>query len=400
MSGQPSVHLVERADDLPADEWATLVARSSVYCTQPWLRHREQVLPSGGTAGYFLGSTDGTLVAGATAYAFDRAPHHLYDLGYLTSGLVSDEDAERLHTGPHVIGAGWAEFKGDLPLAVDDVADADAVTRSLLEGVLEWARARGAALVPLTFLGLADAMRVKRVFGERATVVFSECEAVLPTRWADIEEYLAFLPKRRRHRVRRELRDIEQAGRVIDYAQLDEVLDVVVPLNENLMRKYGHAVESMDLAGLYRSQSEQLSDQSRVLLLNDTGSDKVIGFSLNYRHGRGMYGRVVGFDYTADSHANYFNLVVYEPIRQARRAGYDFRHMGVGSLPAKLNRGAAANPVYHVFLDAAEKFPALPDLPARVNADRISAFRAEYGAQLMHPVDFETWVPDAWPLGG
>jgi hypothetical protein len=137
----------------------------------------------------------------------------------LLSGLADGDQLRALEREPIVVGAGWSEFRGQVPVraGLPDAQRRAAIAAMTLES-LSWAGEHGAGLLYYLYLPIEDALDVARAHADDAPVVVLQ---------DGFEDYLAWLPRNRRAPVRRELRDFLESGRRIHECVLAEVVDVI-----------------------------------------------------------------------------------------------------------------------------------------------------------------------------
>lgn len=383
-----------RAAEIPGQEWDSLRERGTTYSASGWLGVREEELPETATARHLIAADDDGAVAGLETYAFTEPPHRLYAPTFLLDGIVDAERARAYEREPYVIGAGWSEFRGQVPVRPGlPPADRAAAVDALTADTLTWAVDQGAHLLSYLFLPLDQAHEVARAHAEAdPVVVLQDVENVLRTDWS-FDDYLAYLPRNRRTRVRRELREFAESGRTIREVELAEVVDVIAPLNNALMQKYGHTWYSLERAlDVYHRQAGHLSADSSVLLVEDEG--RPAAFALRYRRDDGIYSRVVGFDYDLPNRADYFKVLMYEAVRTGAERGLSQIGLGLGTYEAKLGRGAQPVPLYSVFVGVREPVPADPSAVAAHNRRKVDEFAEQFGRFVVGGVDFETWLPE------
>ena len=174
-------------------------------------------------------------------------------------------------------------------------------------------------------------------------------EAVLDVPPGGIEGYLRTLPKARRNKVRREMRAYAERGIVTAVESGTGSLgDEYLPLRTALRAKYGHAA-GMDWA---RSEFQALRDTmgEELVVFSARSGEQILGYMMAFRKGDVLFTRAAGFDYDAAADAFcYFNLVYYDVIGWAERAGIRRIHYGLGTSQAKHHRGCVLVPRWAYF---------------------------------------------------
>lgn len=188
----------------------------------------------------------------------------------------------------------------------------------------------------------------------------------------DFEDYLGTRSRGCRRRVRADVRAFAASGAVIETSRLTvEQVPVLAPLLANVQAHHGAPVAVENIAGFLRSCTEHGLAERSVLFTCRRGPD-VLGFCLAFEHDRTLTVRVVGLDYARiGQHAEYFTLLVHEPVRYALAHGLTTVDLGKSGYRAKLLRGAELTPLCTLLLAA----PRMPDADA-VDAANAAAERA------------------------
>jgi predicted N-acyltransferase len=169
-------------------------------------------------------------------------------------------------------------------------------------------------------------------------------EAYLDLDFESFDAYVATLPSAWRAKRRRERRRFLESG-----LHLRTVPPAVMPadaagLLAQVESKYGGASDRShrEIRTYLRTTAMAMGRDATALVAEQDG--RLVAFSVLWDTGSGWRVRSWGCDYRAsvirESFA-YFNLVVYEPLIRAVAAGVSRLVLGSGSLPAKVERGAA-----------------------------------------------------------
>lgn len=231
------------------------------------------------------------------------------------------------------------------------------------------------------FLTSAD-VRALRSAGVRAEPVLCAADAWIRTEGDDWDGWMRTLPsKRRGELIRRDQRRFDSANYHFIEKPLSECYEEAALMSQGTQARYGQPADVSVLAESLRVQAETMGDAARVLMCGRDGEPPV-GFLLFYRWGDATFLKGAGFHYDQlVGVAEYFNLVYYEPIRDALRLGRRWMHAGIASTDTKAMRGAEVRPLWmlDVFGDAA-------------NNDAIRAYNA---AQLRELTESSTAVAKA-----
>ncbi|GHH24681.1 peptidogalycan biosysnthesis protein [Streptomyces rubradiris] len=196
------------------------------------------------------------------------------------------------------------------------------------------------------FLNSAD-VRALRAAGVRAEPVLCAADAWIRTEGGDWDGWMRTLPsKRRGELIRRDQRRFEAAGYRFIEKPLAECYQEAALMSQGTQARYGQPADVGVLAESLRVQAEAMGDAARVLMCARDGEDPV-GFLLFYRWGKSTFLKGAGFHYDRlVGVAEYFNLVYYEPVRDALRHGRRWLHAGIASTDTKAMRGAEVRPLW------------------------------------------------------
>jgi uncharacterized protein len=204
------------------------------------------------------------------------------------------------------------------------------------------------------FLNSSD-VRALRSAGVRAEPVLCAADAWIRTEADSWDAWTRSLPsKRRGELVRRDQRRFDNAGYRFIEMPLSECYEESALMSQGTQARYGQPADVGVLAESLRVQAEAMGDAARVLMCaRDDGPP--VGFILFYRWGDTTVLKGAGFHYDqlVDA-AEYFNLVYYEPIRDALRAGRRWLHAGIASTDTKAMRGAEIRPLWMIDLFGGE----------------------------------------------
>ncbi|WP_299446063.1 GNAT family N-acetyltransferase [uncultured Phycicoccus sp.] len=160
------------------------------------------------------------------------------------------------------------------------------------------------------------------------------------------EDYLSGVSQSKRRGIRRDRREVREAGFDLDLVTLADCdLDRLAELDVALLRKHG------SVADLRQSRAvlEGLAGGPDALVTTASLDGAVAGFGVmleHERHGsRQWFGNRAGFDYERQGEVPlYFEVLFYSPYEWAAERGVDAIHVGMGSTGAKVGRGAVAHP--------------------------------------------------------
>ncbi|MEJ8642519.1 GNAT family N-acetyltransferase [Streptomyces sp. MS1.HAVA.3] len=153
------------------------------------------------------------------------------------------------------------------------------------------------------------------------------------------DAYLARFGTRRRGKLNRELRSLDEADLSYRTQPLTEqLIGELAPLELALYAKYGTPADAAAFKAVLRSIAANTASAARVTTAHVEG--QLAGFALTFTHRGELYARQAGFDYAVQGKIPlYFGLVYYELLRLALREGISHIHYSTGSDRAKLSRG-------------------------------------------------------------
>ncbi len=182
-----------------------------------------------------------------------------------------------------------------------------------------------------------DAVQAAAIsFGGRRHV---ESHGVLDIPWATFGEYRDSLSRKPRATVRNERLAFEPVRGELVELPLGPLCDELAPLLNQVERKYGHDFPVEHVSWYLRTIARTMGAEGRALVLYRDGGP--VAFSVVWQHPLEWHVRAWGCDYgIVGKHAEYANLVFYEPIAKAIARGVRVVHFGPASLSAKTIRGA------------------------------------------------------------
>lgn len=227
-------------------------------------------------------------------------------------------------------------------LPVTIVGNASGYSTAPLGEPTHWAHAAdractdGTAFVPYL---TGDAVHHLAALFPDAPVLLTSLRVVVPVPGRTVEEYHAALTRSRRELVRRERRMLAKGDRTVEVEELTERnIPDLAQLQCNTQLRHGSFGDAAYFAALYRRVAACLAGRVFAFVCRHAG--RAIGFMWAIRHGRTLVARSIGLDYDrVGRYAEYFNLMIHEPVRYCLEHGLTEIDMSVGSYPQKLLRG-------------------------------------------------------------
>jgi predicted N-acyltransferase len=188
-------------------------------------------------------------------------------------------------------------------------ADRDAVAGSLIDLSKEWAKQEQLSSLHWLFTDPDDTRRLE----EQGLSLRMGCQFHWHNRaYRDFEDYLDCFNSRKRKKVRRERRYVEQAGIDIRIVHGNEASDTELAVMHELYRstfdrKWGHATLN---AGFFRDIAASMGDQLVLVIAGKHG--RIVAGAICLRSGDTLYGRHWGC--YEDYHSLHFETCFYQGI--------------------------------------------------------------------------------------
>ncbi|MEV4534074.1 GNAT family N-acetyltransferase [Asanoa sp. NPDC049518] len=222
------------------------------------------------------------------------------------------------------------------------------VAGALVDRARALARAAGCEQVLLPHLDPPQA----RWVGAYETAAVECDKAVLPVIWGSFEEYVSWLPTRRRTPVRRERRRFRESGVEVRERPMSQVVGELAPLLAATERRYGHAADLRQIEFHYTLLAMELADDFVALVAYL--ADRPVACSLLLACGDRWISKAWGCDYAAaGDQFLYFNLLFYEPVRLAIERSVSVLDYGTGGLETKTQRGCVRERLRSMLVSAA-----------------------------------------------
>ena len=220
---------------------------------------------------------------------------------------------------------------------------AAAVVRVLVERARAEARGSGSGHILFPYLDSTQAAWL-RPYRDAAEAVSVRAKAVLPVVWDSFDEYVSWLPSRRRTPVRRERRRFQESGIDLRLRRVADVAEETAPLLAETEKRYGREADPRRIEFHYTLLGMHLGDDFVALVAYLGG--RPVACSLLLACGDRWISKAWGCDYAAvGDRSLYFNLVFYEPVIRAIERGVAFLDYGLGGLESKTERGCVLEPL-------------------------------------------------------
>ncbi|MFJ8690721.1 hypothetical protein [Micromonospora wenchangensis] len=381
--GNIRVQVLDNIDEIDETEWVRVAAGGGLYTSRPWLRSLEDdpwhdvwYLAAKDERDDLLGLLPVYLSSGAASAGSDG----YYDPATVLAG---SDPAEAHRWRPALLAGTRTGYDGELLVQPGlPLPQRAVVLAALVARAHRLAEAWNVHLSAFMHLTSAAAAELAPVLG--ASPVLTEAIAVVPLATAaSFEEHVAALPKRRRARVRAEVRAFADSDFTVREARLSETVGVVADLLAAHHHRYGHQDTPQMLTAHLQQQAEHLDGCSRVLLCLRGGD--VHGALLIYEWSDTWYVRAVAArESLRGESAAFFNLLYHVPMRLAYERGIGRYVIGPSNLAAKVWRGALVEPRWSLLVgrgpgresDVARRCVHWDD----VQATRWTAHLAEIGA--------------------
>ena len=220
---------------------------------------------------------------------------------------------------------------------------------TLVDEACTLAREDGCRSVLLPYLDRTQAGWLG-AYRDAAPVAVHE-KAVLPVEWRDFDEYVSWLPHRRRASVRQERRQFHACGVEVRERPMAEVAGEVAPLLAATEQRHGRAADAQQIEFHYSLLGMELGEDFVALVGYLDG--RPVACSVLLTCGDRWIAKAWGCDYAALVDAFvYFNLLFYEPVSRAGDRGVGVLDYGLGGLDSKTRRGCSLEPLHTFLIDA------------------------------------------------
>jgi uncharacterized protein len=301
-----------------------------------------------GTTTYVVARDSAGRAVGLAPVYIARPPWHpAMDLA--APGAVADETTLCL-VGSYGVYANYLTIGASL----SDGA-AVRVAGALIEQACSVARAAGCRLLMLPYLDPAQA-RLVEAYEDAAAAVTDRDKAVLPVAWGSFDEYVSWLPARRRTPVRRERRRFQDSGIKVRERRMADVAGEVAPLLAATEQRHGRAADPEQIDFHYTLLGMYLEEDFFALVAYQ--ADRPVACSLLLACGDRWISKAWGRDYAAAGDPFlYFNLLFYEPVSRAIERGIGVLDYGLGGLETKTQRGCAVERLRTLVIAADHTLP-------------------------------------------
>ncbi|MGL5865492.1 MAG: peptidogalycan biosysnthesis protein [Dermatophilaceae bacterium] len=320
-------------DEAAAAGWASLLRPDDGFQQVRWLRMQERLLGDRLHVTCLWDSAG--LAAGLVSVDTDAASPWTMARPDLLLGVGAEQALPALTCGGRHLGNTRALLR--------DPADA-ALLRPLLDEAAARAGARADRCVYFPHVRDDDPLAAHlEVAGFHRSGVDPYC--VLPID-GTFEDYLGRVSQSRRRGIRRDRREVREAGFVCELLPLADCdLDRLAQLDAALLAKHGSAATE----AASRAVLQGLLDGPDVLVTTASQDGVVAAFGAMVEHhcdgARHWFGNRSGFDYAMQGEVPlYFEVLIYAPYEWAVEREVDAIHVGMGSTAAKTSRGALAHP--------------------------------------------------------
>lgn len=323
--------------EIEAARWDAVAASVGFYSSHLWLRGYEA---DPNSQARYLTVTDsgGELLAAVPTYTVTHETNRRYRLEGLDLNPVSV-------ALPRVFGSRRGYQSGVLiSPALDEEARAE--TLELIRAALA---EQEDGCSPVWFYVPDRLLEDVLACCVRPRKVKIDVDAAIEVPPGGFEEYASRLSTHRRGHVRAERRRFLRAGYDVTIEPLAAIADEAAPLLAQLEWKYGSS-NPLEHYLHYVHRLASASDPGIALTCRHRG--RLVAFCHYYLFGGTTWLRIGGFDYPQLQNAyEYFNMAFFELIEFSAQRGCTRLHLGMGSLEAKINHGAATEDLWLVEFD-------------------------------------------------
>lgn len=331
MTGAMRVDVASSLRSVDPAEWDGLQSAAGFYTSHTWLLG-DEADPAAEVSYLTIRDGNGALIGALPCYRPRVTGNERYNL----RALLGRADVPRSRA--LVLAGARSGYRCDV-LVSDRLtpADASVVRTRLLREAAERA-GRDDRQAVMLYLPANAYCQLAADVGGRGVPVGADATISLPG--GSFADWLGELPRKKRWSIRREVEAYDASGWRTEVVPLGTVINEVVPLLAALQHKHGALGDPRALTRLLARQEQAFGERAIVFAGRRDG--KLGAFTLVYRHADGLDIRMAGQDYDLAPEASYayFNVMYYAPIRHAYATGAAAVHLGVGSLRAKVLRGA------------------------------------------------------------
>lgn len=367
------VHSLSRVH---AAEFDTLVGQDNPFIEHNFLNALEQSQSVGAVAGWVpshvFARRNNLLVGAIPAYVKDNSfGEYIFDWAWAQAAHRA-----RIPYYPKVVCAvPFTPASGPRILLHPDDPDKDSVTESLINGLFSLAESSRASSIHVLFCTEAERNTLVSRYGFLPRITFQY--HWYADHYLSFEDYLSRLRAPARKMIRRERRQVQDAGVEVDVVPgrdlADNQWDLLYRYYRSTAREYGaNPYLTREFFSVIRESQNQ-----RALGIFARQNAKTIAGSLYFEKGRHLYGRYWGC--SEDIPALHFELCYYRPIEYAITRGHTLFEAGAQG-EHKIKRGLMPRATYsaHWFRDQrfAASVSGYLDREAQVVAEQMMALSA------------------------
>ncbi|MFD5245072.1 peptidogalycan biosysnthesis protein [Amycolatopsis sp. NPDC058340] len=317
-------------------EWDVLADPAGCYAGWSWTAFAEA--ETGRRCAYVF-ARDGRGLAAVLPLWFTTADEHEFRTPSLLLGDLGV-------TGVRYAVMGFQKSYRSGVLTRDGI-DSRSVIPELTAAANRHAAEHRASGVLALYADTSTMLRLTGAVGMRRAVLLDGCAGIeVP---ADgLEGYLDRFSHQRRGQIRREMRKFAGAGYEVGVESLTSCLREFAPLAAQLESRHGMGGDAEEMLASLTRQAKAGDEHTSVFTARRDGA--LAAACLSYHSRPDLLVRMFGKDYDRPDKAEYFNLLVYEPLRYAITHGFDWVELGHSTAAAKVARGAIFRALWAVDL--------------------------------------------------
>jgi predicted N-acyltransferase len=329
--------VIQNISYLQPEKWETLTG-GSFYASYAWMCY-QQTDPASESRYVLVWDDSGELLAATPVYLVEHEASARYDptclfpqLPQHGGGAPAVRQQRTLLVGNR---RGYANR-----LLVKPGRNADVALRLLLAAVNEIAAEEANERAWWLYLTEDDIVWLNKVgTGMVLSPWLLAADFVVTLPGESFDEYLAMLSKNARRQVRKDRATFAAAGYKCTTLRLDECWRQVSPLIASHQRWHGHTSSDEIIRDLMHAQAMTTGAHSRVY--GCSNARQLVACAITFATSAELVARAFGFDHAhGHSACEYFELMYYRPIEYAYQHGMQRLHLGIGTLQAKIRRGA------------------------------------------------------------
>lgn len=324
-----AVELVESLESVRPDQWDELVgaAGGGVFHSHGWLRAYERAAPHHSRPLHLLEREQGLVRAVLPAYLTEGCPR--LD-AHRRLMVMSPTPLQEPMLLAHSL---YAYYGGPLV-----APGAGRGASGLLDAFETMAADRGVEVFGLVNVPEHRPDLVRELERRSYFVGYLSSAMVLPVRWSSFDEYLAWLPGKRRWKARTQMRRAAGQGLSVESTRDPGALDALVDLARRTLARHGHGELDLFPSAYLEATVAELGERAGFRVVRGPSGDPLC-VVLVLEFGDCLLPWVAGIDYDQQETYETYHCFCRSLIDEAIRRGFREIDMGRGTFRFKRRYG-------------------------------------------------------------